>query len=165
MRRAGVRIRRARLADAREIAAVMSASIRTLARGSTTPRRIALWSSLPPLYHAWAMSVGGERYVVAGRRGRIDGYAALRGSELTALFVRPGAARGGIGAALLARVEREARRGGATRLRVAAAPSALAFYAAMGFRRGRPVSVPLPGGAALPARLLSKRIGGRAPPR
>jgi GNAT superfamily N-acetyltransferase len=104
------------------------------------------------------MSAGGERYFVAVRGGAIAGYAALRGAELTAVFVHPGAARRGIGAALVARVEREARRRGARRLVVRAALSALPFYEALGFAGRRAIAVPLPGGAALPSRVLSKRL-------
>jgi GNAT superfamily N-acetyltransferase len=106
------------------------------------------------------MSAGGERYLVATRGGAVAGYAALRGGEVTAVFVRPGEARRGVGAALLARLEREGHRAGLRTLRVRAARSAIPFYEAMGFRGGRALSVPLPG-ARLPARLLSKRIGVR----
>jgi GNAT superfamily N-acetyltransferase len=136
----------------------MRASIRGLARSHYGPREIAAWSSLPALYHAWAMTAGGERYVVAERGGAIVGYAAVRAAEVSALFVRPGAARRGIGAALLARVERGARRRGVRRLRVDAALPAIAFYVSRGFRGGRALRVPLPGGEALPARRLSKRL-------
>lgn len=164
-RRAGgatarLRIREARLADARAVAAVMRSAVRGLARAGYGARRIALWSSLPPLYHAWAMTAGGERYFVAERGGRVTGYAALRGGEVSAAFVRPSAAGSGIGAALVRRVEREAARAGVRALRVAAALSAVPFYEAMGFRGTRRIRVPLPGGEALPARALVKRIGG-----
>lgn len=157
----GVRIRAARLADVPAIAAVMREAIRALARGGHGPRQLAAWSSLPPLYHAWAMTAGGESYLVAVRSGRVVGYAALRRGEVTAAFVRPSAARRGIGAALLRRLERHAARAGAPALRVRAALPAVPFYEAMGFRGGRRIRVPLPGGATLPARALSKPVGGR----
>jgi putative acetyltransferase len=152
-----LRLRRARLADAGAVAATMRAAIRGLARGSCSPRELAAWSSLPPLYHAWAMTAGGESYVVATRGGRIVGYASRRGAEVTAAFVRPAAARRGVGAALLARLEAEARRAGVPTLRVRAALSAVPFYEAQGFRGGRALRVPLPG-ASLPARALSKPL-------
>src|SRR5512147_1721293 len=69
-----VRVRPARLPDSPAIARVMRASIRALARGAYRPRQLAAWSSLPALYHAWAMTAGGERYLVAERAGRIVGY-------------------------------------------------------------------------------------------
>ncbi len=163
MSRAGaVRIRWARLADVPTVAGIMRDAIRALARGRYGARQLAAWSSLPPLYHAWAMTAGGESYVVAERSGRVLGYAALRGGEVTAAFVRPSAARRGIGAALLRRLEREAVRAGARALRVRAALPAVPFYEAMGFRGGRRIRIPLPDGAALPARALSKPIGGRS---
>lgn len=136
----------------------MRASIRGLGREAYDERQLAAWSSLPPLYHAWAMTAGGEAYFVAEDRRGILGYAALRATEVTAIFVRPRAARRGVGAALLARIEREARRRGARSLRADAALSALAFYGAAGFRGDRGVRVPLPGGVALPARRLAKRL-------
>jgi GNAT superfamily N-acetyltransferase len=141
------------------VAAVMRLSVRGLARGAYRPRQLARWSSLPPLYHAWAMTAGGEAYLLAERRGRLLGYAALRGREVTAIFVRPSAARRGLGAALLGRLERLATRAGRRSLVVKAALPALPFYAALGFRGTRRLRVPLPGGGALAARALSKRIG------
>jgi len=155
---ASVRIRRARLSDAPAIAAVMRAAIRDLGSGVYPARSIARWSSLPPLYHAWAMTAGGERTVVAVRGGRVAGYASLRGREVTAVFVHPRSARRGVGAALLRRIERDAARDGTRRLSVRASLPALAFYAAMGFGGSRAIAVPLPGGGALPARLLAKRL-------
>lgn len=156
-----IRVRAARLADARAIARVMRAAIRGLAREAYSPARLRAWSSLPPLYHAWAMTAGGEAYVVAEGAGGVVGYAARRGGEVTAVFVAPRAARRGVGGALLARVERDARRRGVGRLVVRAARSAVAFYEAAGFAGDRPVAVPLPGGLTLPSRLLAKRLAPR----
>jgi GNAT superfamily N-acetyltransferase len=161
---APLRLRRARLADATALAGVMRSAVRGLARGSCSPRQLAAWSSLPPLYHAWAMTAGGESYLVATRGGAVVAYGARRGGEVTAVFVRPGAARRGVGAALVARLERDAAREGVRTLRIRAARSAIPFYEAIGFRGGRALSVPLPG-ARLPGRLLTKRLGVRAPPR
>lgn len=158
---APVRIRAARGEDAAAIASVMRRAIRTLARGTCTARQLAAWSSLPALYHRWAMTAGAEAYLVAEERARVVGYAARRGAEVTAVFVVPSRARRGIGAALLARVEEGARRGGATRLTVKAAPGAVAFYAARGYHGGRALAVPLPGGADLPAVAMRKRLAPR----
>jgi GNAT superfamily N-acetyltransferase len=154
-----LRVRAARLEDAPAVARVMRSAIRALARTHYTPAELAAWASLPALYHRWAMTVGGERYVVAERAGRVVGYAAVRGGELTALFVRPREARSGIGSALLARIERVAREAGRTALRTDAARSAWGFYAARGFRLGRALRVPLPGGGALDARVARKTLG------
>ena len=153
-----VRIRKGRVSDCAAVAQVMREAIRRLARGSCSPRHIAAWSSLPPLYHAWAMTAGGESYVVAERGGQLVGYAARRNREVTAVFVSPSHARSGVGAALLERLERDARRLGARTLRAHAALGAVPFYRARGFGGARRVQVPLFGGLALPALLLRKRL-------
>lgn len=160
-----VRIRPARLSDAPAIARVMRASIRGLARGSVPPRVLAAWSSLPALYHAWAMTAGGEEYVVAEEGGGLVGYAARRGREITAVFVLPSRARAGLGARLLAAIERRAARSGARSLLVRAAPAAVPFYEAMGYRGGRRAHVPLPGGPALDAVLLRRTAPATSPGR
>ncbi len=153
-----LRLRAARVGDAAAIAAVMRASIRGLAASAYPPDAIAAWASLPALYHAWAMTAGGEACVVAERSGRVVGYAARRGREVTAVFVTPGRARQGLGTALLSRVERDAARAGARSLFVRAALGAVPFYAAAGYRGARRVRVPLPGGAAIAAVSMRKTL-------
>ena len=135
----------------------MRAAVRAVAPQTYPARTLAAWSSLPPLYHAWAMTAGGETVLAAERGGRIVGYAGLRGAELTALFVRPSAARAGVATALLARIEALARRRGVRRLGVDAAWSGVLFYAARGFTGGRRVRVPLPGGSMAAVR-MGKRL-------
>jgi putative acetyltransferase len=150
-----LRFRAGTPADAAAAAAVMRASIRGLARGVYPPTRLAAWASLPALYHRWAMTAGHERYVFALRGDRVVGYAAVRNSELTALFVRPREARRGTGSALLARAERLCR---AKTLTVQAARSGVDFYRARGFAEREPVHVPLPGGGELEAVRMTKRV-------
>jgi GNAT superfamily N-acetyltransferase len=147
-------IRRAAASDAASIAGIMRSAIRALPPGAHSPAALAAWSSLPALYHRWAMGPGGETYLVAERAGRRVGYAALRGRELTAVFVRPSASGRGVGAALVRAALRLARRRGERAVSVVAAASAVSFYERLGFRGGRPVSVPLPGGARLASRHL-----------
>jgi GNAT superfamily N-acetyltransferase len=145
-----VRLRRGRPAEAAALARIMRVAVRGQ-RGRYPARLLEAWGALPALYHRWAMTAGGERYLVAARGSRLLGYAAWRQGEVTALFVRPGEAGRGLGARLLARVEAEARAGGARRLTVVAARGAVAFYRSHGWWAGRPVGSPLPGGAALPS--------------
>ena len=154
--RGTVRLRSGRLGEAGAVARVMRAAVRGQ-RGRYPAALLEAWGGLPALYHRWAMSAGGERYLVAERGGEVVGYAAWRGAEVTALFVRPDAAGRGIGARLLARAEAAARRGGASRLVAVAAREAVAFYAAHGWRAGRPEWTPLPGGGELPAVKMVKR--------
>jgi GNAT superfamily N-acetyltransferase len=136
----------------------MRASIRGVRRGTYPARTLAAWASLPALYHAWAMTAGGETILLAELGGKVAGFGGLRGSELTALFVPPAAARRGVASALLARIEALARRRGVTRLRVDAAMSGTSFYRARGFTGRRAVKVPLPGGALTAVR-MTKALG------
>ena len=135
----------------------MSAAVRGRVRARLPAATVAAWSSLPPLYHRWAMTpgAGGETYLLALRGGRVAGYAALRGGELSALFVHPRHAGRGLGTALVGRAARLARRRGKTALTVGAAAGAEGFYVRIGFSAGRRVRVPLPGGQTLPARRMS----------
>jgi GNAT superfamily N-acetyltransferase len=158
--RAAVRLRRATLADAPAMARVMRAAVR--AERGYPPGALAAWAALPALYHRWAMTAGGERRAVAEVGGRVVGFAGWRGREVTALFVRPGAAGLGLGARLLARAEAGARRSRARTLTVLAARGAVPFYLARGWRAVRPEPSPLPGGRGLPAMRMGKPAA--APP-
>jgi GNAT superfamily N-acetyltransferase len=149
-----VRIRRASVIDAPAIARVMAAAVRGQA-GRYPARLLAAWA-VPALYHRWAMGPGGETCLVGEEGGRVLGYAAFRGGEVTALFVRPSAAGRGLGARLLAAAEAAAARGGARRLTLVAARAAAPFYAAHGWRPLGPARSPLPGRLALPAVRMAK---------
>jgi len=155
MKPPAVRLRRATPADAPAIARVMRAAVRGEA-GRYPARDLAAWGSLPALYHRWAMAAGGETYLVAGRGGRLLGYVAWRGRELTALFVRHSKGGRGLGARLLGRAEAAARRTGPGPLTLLAARAAVPFYLAHGWRAVGPARAPLPGGRSLPAVRMRK---------
>jgi putative acetyltransferase len=153
-----VRLRRGRPADATAIARVMRAAVRGEA-GRYPARDLEAWASLPPLYHRWAMTAGGETYLLALRGERLLGYAARRGAELTALFVRPSEVGKGLGTRLLARVEAGARPGRVGGLHLFSARAAVPFYAARGWRPVGAVRAPLPGGRFLAAlRMVKGRV-------
>jgi len=147
---ASVTLRRATPADAPAIARVMRSAVRAQA-GRYPAATLEAWGAPPALYHRWAMSAGGETYLVAERGGRLLGYAAWRGGEVTALFVRPTEGGRGLGGRLLERAEAAARRGGVVRVTLLAARGAVPFYLAHGWREVRPEPSPLPGGRWLPA--------------
>jgi len=136
----------------------MRAAVLGLARGTVPAATLAAWASLPALYHLWAMTAGGESYLVAERGGRVVAYAALHGAELSAAFVHPRHAGRGVGAALVRRLVARARRAGAARIVAIAAPGATGFYAALGFRPGRTVRVPLPDGHVIHATRMTRRL-------
>ncbi len=151
-------LRKGRPADARACAAVMRSAIRAIPAGFHPAPALAAWSSLPPLYHRWAMGPGGETYVVAERGGRILGYAARRGSEITAVFVRPGVQGRGVGRALVDALSAAAGREGSRSVRVVAARAAAGFYQALGFREVAVTRAPLPGGVSLAATRMRMRL-------
>ncbi|WP_242356615.1 GNAT family N-acetyltransferase [Anaeromyxobacter sp. SG64] len=153
-------LRAASLDDATAVARVMRSAVRGRGAAAYSDAELRAWASLPALYHRWAMAAGGERYVVAERDGLVVGYAARRGTELTAVFVLPRAAGRGLGSALVQHAARAARRAGATRLRVLAALGAVPFYERLGFARRGDLRVPLPGGASLAAIRMEKRLDG-----
>lgn len=160
MTRRGFSIRAGRPDDARALAASMRSAISALLPGLHPARTLFAWASLPPLYHRWAMGPGGEKYLVAVRGGRPLGFAARRGSELTAAFVRPKAQRGGVGRALVLAAARAARREGRTQLRVVAARAAVPFYLRLGFSELGTEFVPLPGGFRLAAQRMRLKLPG-----
>jgi GNAT superfamily N-acetyltransferase len=129
----------------------MRASVRALPAGLHASAELAAWASLPPLYHRWAMGPGGESYLLAERREQVLAYAARRGAEVTAVFVRPRAQGKGVGGALVRRLCAAAAREGHRTVRVLAAHGAEQFYATLGFRPGGRTRVPLPGGLSLAA--------------
>jgi GNAT superfamily N-acetyltransferase len=129
----------------------MRAAIRAIRAQDHTRRELSAWASLPPLYHRWAMGPGGEAYLVAERGRRILGYAARRGGELTAVFVRPRAQGQGVGRALVRAACSSGARDGHESIRVLAARAAAGFYVAVGFRAGSRTRVPLPDGLSLAA--------------
>ncbi|MBI5770367.1 MAG: GNAT family N-acetyltransferase [Verrucomicrobia bacterium] len=75
-------------------------------------------------------------FVAADEGGAALGFALLRReageSWIEHLWVAPAAMRRGMGRALFERCEEEARKAGATRLKVEADPNAEAFYSRMG---------------------------------
>ena len=73
--------------------------------------------------------------LVALRAGRVAGYAALEGPWLRGVFTDPDQQRRGVGRALVRRLVEKAAGDGLAQLRLHAAPGAVAFYEALGFRR------------------------------
>jgi GNAT superfamily N-acetyltransferase len=71
--------------------------------------------------------------LVAEDRGRICGVSCLFVDEIKRLYVTPTAQRQGLGRALVAALEQEARRRKLSEIRVDASPSSIGFYERIGF--------------------------------
>jgi putative acetyltransferase len=110
-------------------------SIRTLCRERCGPREIAAWIAFRPR-EAYRLALASRDLFVAEWQGEIVGFGQFdaRRGEIEACYVAPEAVASGIGSALLARMEDEARRRGHTVVRLNATLNAESFYARMGYR-------------------------------
>jgi len=130
-----IRVRRARLDDARRIRDLHVRSIRVLCRHHYTPRQIAAWSGdRRPAAYRRAMTSRRQVMFVAEDRGRLVGFASIGKNHVYAVYVHARRPRQGIGTRLLAAVERSARRRGVSRLSLDATRNGLDFYRAQGYR-------------------------------
>jgi putative acetyltransferase len=86
------------------------------------------------------------------------GALVVEGAELRACYVRPAAARRGVGAALVDAIEQQARAQGLDRLMVVASLNAEPFYAAFGYRVRERGEFPLRDGQSMAAVWMSKLL-------
>jgi GNAT superfamily N-acetyltransferase len=110
-------------------------SIRALCRERYEPREIAAWIAFRPP-EAYRTALASRALFVAEWQGEVVGFGQLdpaRG-EIEACYVAPEAIGSGIGSALLARMEEEARRRGHAVVRLNATLNAEAFYSRFGYR-------------------------------
>lgn len=127
-------LRLARVHDVPAMARVHVAAVAHLCRTHYRPAELARWTNQgPSLYTALVRSA---TVVVAERNGVVVGFAAvsLATGVVRAVYVHPGHAGGGVGARLLARIERSARVYGVRRLTLEATLNATAFYGRAGYR-------------------------------
>jgi putative acetyltransferase len=128
-------IRPAGLADAEAMCALHKAAVRALCMGAYSAEEIDAWlSDRAPAAFRHAMTQGGETMLVAERDDVVEGFASIKGTVLFGLYVDPARGRGA-GRLLLAAVEDEVRRRGATVLTLQATLNAVPFYRKHGFMR------------------------------
>jgi GNAT superfamily N-acetyltransferase len=129
-------VRPAQESDVEAIFRVHGDSIRVLCRERYGEREIAAWIAFRPP-EAYRTAFASRELFVAERRGEIVGFGQLdpRRGEIEACYVAPAKIGSGIGAALLGRMEEEARRRGHAVVRLNATLNAERFYERMGYRR------------------------------
>ena len=143
-----VTLRDATPADAEAVRDVHAASVRVLGSDAYDAEQVDAWAGDrdPSEYDT---APDGADFVVAERDGRVVGFAELRPSggyfeamragpwtgEVSAVYVHPDAAGGGVGSALLAELERRARERGLATLGLQASLNAVPFYEACGYER------------------------------
>jgi putative acetyltransferase len=135
-----VQTRRAHPKDAEAIALAHLDSIRSIGPAFYPPDVVEAWGlGLTPDIYVNAME-GGEAFFIA--TGHIDGEPAVLGfsthriddaQDGASVYVRGGAARQGIGTALLRLVEEHAVAQGATSIQIQASLAGVEFYSANGF--------------------------------
>ncbi|MFC3461222.1 GNAT family N-acetyltransferase [Massilia haematophila] len=121
---------------------------------------LASWLAAPapePLPRLLAAGGG----VVAMEAGRLLGYAVLDAAsgEVDAVFVEPAEHGRGIGALLLAALERMALAAGHERLFLSASLNAVPFYRHAGFQAIREESYPHRSGVAIASVYMEKQLG------
>lgn len=150
-------IRAARLEDAEAISSVQNAAVRRIPEGSPS-KVVAIWSGASsPASVRRDMALGVVGFV-AEVGGEIVGFAVLAGNVVRIVCVHPEHSGSGLGTALLARVEEEARRRGQHILRLSASPSAKPFYRSRGYSVVRENTRQLPLDEGLPCVEMTKTI-------
>jgi GNAT superfamily N-acetyltransferase len=128
-------VRPAQESDVDAIYRVHSDSIRSLCRERYTEREISAWIAFRPP-EAYRQAFATRELFVAEWQGKVVGFGQLdpRRGEIEACYVAPEAVGSGIGAALLRRMEEQARRRGHAIVHLNATLNAETFYARMGYR-------------------------------
>ena len=157
---AGWRIRRAVPADAPAIWAVHTRAIRETASPHYPPESVAAWSGrMTP--GSYVEPIEARVVLVAeDDDGRVAGFAQLNPREgvVQACYVDPDFNGRGVGRALMAAIEDEAREHGRTALLLDASLNAVAFYASLGWREEARAHHELAPGAWLDCAIMTKKI-------
>ena len=175
-------LRRAVAADAKEIQALIERSIRALGAADYSAEQIE--GALRGAFGLDSQLIADGTYFVIESDGRLigcGGWSYRRtlfggdagaqrdagvldpgtdAAKIRAFFVDPGAARSGIGSALLAHCEAEARRHGFRRAQMMATLPGLRLYEARGYVAGARVQYPLAAGLSIEFVPMSKSLAG-----
>jgi putative acetyltransferase len=131
-------IRRVRRSDIPQISRLYYETIRRVNSRDYSPEQIRAWA--PRVYpdSYWQRRFRRYRVFVAEEDGRIAGFAELALSgDIDCFYVHHARQRKGIGAALMARIEREARRQIHGRLRADVSITAEPLFRRLGFKAVR----------------------------
>lgn len=151
-------VRRAGPQDAVRIRNVHVASIRGLCALDYAPAVIRAWSSDKRPENYRRSMAQGESMFLALAGGRTAGFAGIKDDEVRAVYVHPRFARRGVGAALLAALERRARVRRVRSLHLSSSVTAAPFYRAMGYTTVRKGTFTLRDGARMACVHMAKEL-------
>lgn len=157
-------IRPALRTDLHAIRDVQIASVRELCAGAYPAKLIETWTASLDADWIGGLMDKGRKFFVAVEHETLCGYGALDIPEhrLTALFVHPHHAHGGLGARLLRHLETEAAKFGVKSLAVHSSLNAQRFYAKHGYAANRPEKLMLPIGLEIDAIVMTKNLDAAA---
>ena len=158
-----VSVRAMRSEDARRFLEIQRESVRGLAARDYPTAVIEAWAALPitdAVVEQFLSNRDGEIRLIAELDSQAVGIGALvpGNSELRACYVVPGAARRGVGAAVVAEIERIAREQKLDYLRLESSLTAEPFYAALGYRVEARGALMIAPGVPMAAITMSKRL-------
>ncbi|HJZ73412.1 MAG TPA: GNAT family N-acetyltransferase [Vicinamibacterales bacterium] len=157
-----ITVRPMQTAEARRFLEVHHASVRGLAANDYPPSVVEAWA--PPItdeqLQRFLQNRDGELRLIAERDGEAVGIGAIvaANSELRACYVLPSAARQGVGAAIVAEIERRARQHGLRELHLESSVTAEPFYVALGYRAEQRGEHPIAPGVAMAAITMRKGL-------
>jgi putative acetyltransferase len=158
-----VSIRGMQSEDARRFLEIQRESVRGIAARDYPSAVIEAWAPLPitdEVVERFLSNRDDEMRLIAEIDGQAVGIGALvpGNSELRACYVVPCAARRGVGAAIVAEIERIARQHGLDHLRVESSLTAEPFYRALGYRVEERGELILAAGLPMKAITMSKQL-------
>jgi putative acetyltransferase len=151
-----------RAATARDVPAILDlhrASILALCKGPYSDEQLTQWTA-PLSAELYAKLLATHQVLVQERGDELDGFGVLdlQSGLVNATYVAPSRAREGVGSALLAALEQQARARGLARLHLHATLNAIGFYAKLGYIQDGAATNRLPSGVELPCVRMHKQL-------
>lgn len=154
-----MRIRRVKRTDIPQISRLCFETVRRVNARDCSPEQIRAWA--PRVYPDafWHWRFRRYRVLVAEDDGVIIGFAGLaRTGEIDCFYVNHARQHRGVGSALMARIEREARGQGNSRLRADVSTTAEPFFRCMSFQVARR-QIKIYRNRAFKQAVMEKRLG------
>ena len=156
-------VRPMRRSEALQFLKIQRAAVRGSATAAYPAAIIEAWAPVPVTPEAlerFFANTDRETRLIAEWGGAAVGIGALvvADHELLACYVVPGAARQGVGRAIVAEIERRARQAGLDHLDVTASLNAEAFYAALGYSADGPTDLEIAPGVRMRAVSMRKML-------